>query len=323
MSIHGMDLHGIDLNLLVAFDALMAERSVTRAGTRIGRTQPAMSAALSRLRALLRDELFVRGPSGLQPTPRALELAEPLSRALAQIQRTLEFTQVFEPASSTGTFTIGLQEHPAFVLLPRLVSALREVAPLITLHVRGFTARDDAIGMLDAGEADVAIGVPPASTDRILTRPLFEERFVCVLRKDHPAGRRPLDLEGFLALSHLLVSPENERFGHVDAALAKRGLKRRLGLTLPQMYAAPKLVASSDMIATLMEGVVEASGMADALRVLSPPIELAPAAFVLSWHRRNEGHPAQRWFRDCIAAQVLEQQEGRRGRKGSSRARTQ
>ncbi|WP_211241427.1 LysR family transcriptional regulator [Cystobacter fuscus] len=323
--IHGMDLHGIDLNLLVAFDALMAERSVTRAGTRIGRTQPAMSAALSRLRALLRDELFVRGPSGLQPTPRALELAEPLSRALAQIQRTLEFTQVFEPASSTGTFTIGLQEHPAFVLLPRLVSALRAVAPHVTLHVRGFTARDEAIGMLDAGEADVAIGVPPASTDRILTRPLFEERFVCVLRKDHPAGREPLDLDRFLALSHLLVSPENDRFGHVDVELAKRGLKRRLGLTLPQMYAAPKLVASSDMIATLMEGVIESSGMGDALRVLPPPIALAPAAFVLSWHRRNDAHPAQRWFRDCIAAQVQEQASrgGRGGGKRSSRARTQ
>ncbi|WP_395845143.1 LysR family transcriptional regulator [Archangium violaceum] len=306
--IHGMDLHGIDLNLLVAFDALMAERSVTRAGTRIGRTQPAMSAALARLRALLRDELFVRGPSGLQPTPRALELAEPLSRALAQIQRTLEFTQVFEPASSTGTFTIALQEHPAFVLLPRLVLALRTVAPHITLHVRGFTARDEAIGMLDAGEADVAVGVPPASTDRILTRPLFEERFVCVLRKEHPAVREPLDLDGFLALSHLLVSPENDRFGHVDAELAKRGLKRRLGLTLPQMYAAPKLVASSDMIATLMEGVIDASGMAHALRVLPPPVELAPAVFVLSWHRRNDAHPAQRWFRDCIVAQVPERE---------------
>ncbi|CAA9329566.1 MAG: Transcriptional regulator, LysR family, partial [uncultured Microvirga sp.] len=99
-----MDLHGIDLNLLVAFDALMAERSVTRAGTRIGRTQPAMSAALARLRALLKDELFVRAPGGLQPTPRALDLAEPLGRALAEIQRTLDFTQAFDPRSSATSF---------------------------------------------------------------------------------------------------------------------------------------------------------------------------------------------------------------------------
>ncbi len=116
--IHRMGLHGIDLNLLVAFDVLMAERSVTRAGARIGRTQPAMSAALSRLR----DELFVRSSKGLQPTPRAMDLAEPLGRALADIQRTLEFTQAFDPQSSTVTFNHGLSEHPTFVLLLRLVA---------------------------------------------------------------------------------------------------------------------------------------------------------------------------------------------------------
>ncbi len=158
-----MDLHGTDLNLLVAFDALMAERSVTRAGMRIGRTQPAMSAALSRLRSLLGDELFVRGPSGLQPTPRAMDLAEPLGRALADIQRTLAFTQAFDPQSSTLSFNLGLSEHPTFVLLPRLVEHLRDVAPGITLRVRSFIARHDAVAMLDAGEVDLAISVPPTT----------------------------------------------------------------------------------------------------------------------------------------------------------------
>ena len=297
-----MDLHGIDLNLLVAFDALMAERSVTRAGTRIGRTQPAMSAALSRLRALLGDELFVRGASGLQPTPRAIDLADPLSHALADIQRTLAFTQAFEPSSSALVFTLGLSEHPTFVLLPRLVARLRDVAPAVTLRIRSFVARDDAVTMLDAGEVDVAIGVPPTvQAGRILTNPLFEERFVCVLRRGHPATELPLDLPAFLALSHLLVSPENERFGHVDAALSKRGLKRRLALTLSQMYAAPTLVARSDMIATLMAGVIPASGHAELLTVIDPPINLDPIPFIMSWHRRNDGHPAQRWFRETVA----------------------
>jgi len=298
-----MDLHGIDLNLLVAFDALMAERNVTRAGARIYRSQPAMSAALSRLRTLLKDELFVRGPNGLQPTPRALDLAEPLSRALAEIQRVLDFTQRFDPESSAASFTVGLSEHPTFVVLPRLIEALRDVAPAITLRVRSFTARDDAVTMLDAGEVDVAIGVPPTmTTGRILTQPLFEERFVCIVRKGHPAADVPLDLDAFVSLSHLLVSPENDRFGHVDTALAKTGLKRRLALTLPQMYAAPMLVARSDMIATLMAGVITASGYADQLHVLPPPVELEPVPFVMSWHRRNDVHPAQRWFRDCIGS---------------------
>jgi DNA-binding transcriptional LysR family regulator len=298
-----MDLHGIDLNLLVAFDALMAERNVTRAGARIYRSQPAMSAALSRLRTLLKDELFIRGPHGLQPTPRALDLAEPLARALAEIQRTLEFTQVFDPHSSAASFTVGLSDHPAFVLLPQLLEHLQLTAPGITLRVRSFTARDDAVAMLDAGEVDLTIGVPATSaTGRILTLPLFAERFVCIVRKEHPIGAGPLNLETFLSLSHLLVSPENERFGHVDVALAKQGLRRHLALTLPQMYAAPILVARSDLIATLMAGVVAASGCADQLTVLSPPLELDPVSFVMSWHRRNDVHPAQRWLRDCISA---------------------
>ena len=137
---------------------------------------------------------------------------------------------------------------------------------------------------------------------RILIRPLFEERFVCILRRGHPAATSPLSLDAFLGLSHLLVSPENERFGLMDAALAQRGLKRRLALTLPQLYAAPLLVARSDMIATLMGGVVRASGHTAELVVLPSPIALDPVPFVLSWHGRNDGHPAQRWFRDCIAS---------------------
>lgn len=297
-----MDLHGIDLNLLVAFDALMQERSVTKAGIRIGRTQPAMSAALSRLRALFQDELLVRGPDGLQPTPRATDLAGPLQQALAEIQKTLAFTQRFEPQASTLTFTLGLSDHPAFVLLPQLMSALAGIAPDITLQVRNFSARDDAVEMLDTGAVDVTIGVPSAAAGRILTQPLFEERFVCILRKGHPLATRPLDLESFLSLGHLLVSPENDRFGHVDIALARQGLKRRLALTLPHMYAAPLLVAQSEMIATLMAGVVAASGRESELAILEPPVELSPVPFVMSWHRRNDAHPAQRWFRETIAA---------------------
>ena len=157
--------------------------------------------------------------------------------------------------------------------------------------------------MLDAGEVDLAAGVPPtAATGRILTRPLFEENFVCIVRQGHPAAGAQWNMATFLGLSHLLVSPENEDFGHVDAALSKQGLKRRLALTLPQMHAAPELIVRSDMIATLLRGVVAASGHAAALHVLEPPLDLDPVAFVLSWHRRNDGHPAQRWFRDCIAS---------------------
>ena len=298
-----MDLHGIDLNLLVAFDALMSERSVTRAGKRIGRTQPAMSAALSRLRGLFNDELFVRSPSGLQPTPRAADLAEPLGRALAEISRTLDFTQRFDPVTSSLAFTLALSDHPAFVLLPRLTAVLREKAPNVTLRINAFTHREDAVTILDAGEADLTVGVPPRQPvgGRILSQPLFEERFVCVIRRDHPAAGRSLDLPTFLSLSHLLVSPEGDRFGQVDAVLSTMGHRRRVALSLPQLHAAPAVVVQSDLIATLMEGVVQASACREELLAFPPPISLAPVSFEMSWHRRNDAHPMQRWFRKTLA----------------------
>ena len=296
-----MDLHGIDLNLLVAFDALMSERSVTKAGRRIGRTQPAMSAALARLRSLLDDELFVRSQSGLQPTPRAIDLSLPLGRALQDIQRTLGFAQQFDPKSSPLTFNIGLSEHPAFKLLPHIANCLREYAPTVTLHVQTFVAREEALTMLDAGEADVVVGVPPRTAPgRILTKPLFNEEFVCVVRKGHPVAATELTLDAYLGLDHVLVSPEGDRFGHVDTALAEQGLRRRLAVTLPQMYAAPRLVSQTNMIATLMKGVIEASGCRQLLQVLPPPIEIVSVPFIMRWHRRNDGHPAQQWLRDCI-----------------------
>lgn len=295
-----MDLNGIDLNLLVAFDALNAERNVTRAGTRTGRTQPAMSAALMRLRTLLGDELFVRGPNGLQPTPRALELAEPISLALGEIQRTLAFTQDFDPSASSMTFSLGLSGHAESVLLPRLVQIVAERAPRVDLRVFGYNNRDDAIRMLDGGEVDMTVGIPPTQTGRILSARLFQERFVCILRKDHPAVNQPFDIGKFLSLSHLLISPENEGIDVADAALATKGMKRRVGVTIPHMSTAPQLIAASDMIATVMESVVTNSGHGDRLAVLEFPLRLNPVPFVLSWHRRNDSHPAQRWLRSCL-----------------------
>ena len=199
------------------------------------------------------------------------------------------------------TLNIAVQEHAAFKLLPKLVKCLHAQAPATKLAIQAYTARDDAIALLDAGEADVAIGVQPSSAPgRVFARPLFEEPYVCVLRKGHPAADRPLQLDTFLGLEHLLVSPEGDGFGHVDAALAEQNLKRSLAITLTQMYAAPALVADSDLIATLMRGVVEVSGYEDRLVMLKPPFVLAPCSYVMCWHRRNDAHPAQSWLRECV-----------------------
>src|SRR5512140_616638 len=185
-----MDFHGIDLNLLAAFDALMSERNVTRAAARVRVSQPAMSAALSRLRKLFGDPLFLRSARGLLPTPRARELAEPLTRALRQIETVLVKTPQCVPANASMTFTLGLSDYPAFVLLPALTQALAERAPHVSLSVHPFNNRDRAVDLLDSGAVDSAIGVAPTYPDgRLLMRTILEDEFVTIVAKGHSAAR--------------------------------------------------------------------------------------------------------------------------------------
>jgi DNA-binding transcriptional LysR family regulator len=296
-----MDFHGIDLNLLAAFDALMSERSVTRAAAQVRVSQPAMSAALSRLRKLFSDPLFLRSAEGLLPTPLARELAEPIAHALRQIENTLVKKPGFAPKEASLTFNLGLSDYPAFVLLPSLLQALGEQAPGVSLSVHAFSDRDHAVDLLDAGAIDAAIGVPPTHSDgRILMRPVLRDEFVTIVASDHAAARRGMNLRTYLSLRHILVSPEGERHGLVDQALAQQGKKRMLALTLPQMFAAPAVVARTNMTATVMKRVALSSPAGRRLVLFPPPIVLPQIVFDLIWHRRSDSNPAQQWFRALI-----------------------
>jgi DNA-binding transcriptional LysR family regulator len=297
-----MDFHGIDLNLLVAFDALMSERNVTRAAGQVGVSQPAMSAALSRLRMLFADPLFLRSGAGLLPTPRARDLAEPIAQALRQIESTLVRKPEFVPSKASLTFKLGLSDYPAFVLLPSLVQALGKRALGVSLNVHAFNDRDHAVDLLDAGAIDAAIGVPPTRADgRIHTRPVLRDEFVTIVASDHPAARRGMSLKTYLELSHVLVSPEGELFGLVDQALAQQGKKRILALTLPQMFAVPAVVARTSMTATVLKRVALHSPAGRRLVLFPPPVTLPEVVFDLIWHRRGDSHPAQQWFRGFVA----------------------
>ena len=296
-----MDFHGIDLNLLVAFDALMEERNVTRAAARVGVSQPAMSAALARLRALLADPLFFRSAAGLLPTARARDLAEPIAHALRQIEAALVTSPAFAPGEAVLTCKLGLPDYPAFVLLPALMASLAHTAPGITLDVRPFGHRDEAVDLLDAGVIDAAIGVPPSQLDgRILTRPLLRDRFVTIVASSHPAARRALTLAAYLKLTHILVSPEGDLFGLVDQVLGQQGKRRKTGLTLPHMFAVPAIVARTDMVATVLRRVALHAQASHQVTLLAPPVDLPEVGFDLLWHRRSATHPAQVWFREWI-----------------------
>ncbi|WP_028207630.1 LysR family transcriptional regulator [Paraburkholderia nodosa] len=296
-----MDFHGIDLNLLAAFDALMSECNVTRAATQVGVSQPAMSAALSRLRRLFGDPLFLRSSDGLLPTPRARELAGPISRALREIEATLVKKPEFVPGNAALTFNLGLSDYPAHVFLPALLQAVGQQAPGISINVRAFTDRDHAVDLLDAGVVDAAIGVMPTHPEgRILTRPILRDEFVTIIASDHPAARRGMNMKTYLALPHVLVSPEGDRHGLVDQALAQQGKQRTLALTLPQMFAVPAVVARTAMAATVMRRVALNSPAGRQLALFPPPVALPEIVFHLIWHRRSDANPAQQWLRTLI-----------------------
>jgi len=297
-----MDFHGLDLNLLVAFNALMNERNVTRAATQVGVSQPAMSAALSRLRNLLGDPLFHRSSAGLIPTAHARDLASPVAAALRQIELAMISQPVFEPETASVTFKLGLQDYPTLVLLPALLEALEQTMPGVSLNVLAFNDRDAAVDLLDAGVIDAAIGVSPTNTDaRILTRPLLRDEFVTIVSSDNLAARSPMNLNTYLDLQHVLVSPEGQLHGLVDQALAQQGKKRKLALTLPQIFAVPAVVARTNMAATILKRVALYSQSSHRLILFPPPLALPEIVFHLIWHRRSDNHPAQVWFRGFIA----------------------
>ncbi len=296
-----MDIAGFDLNLLKAFDALYAERHVTRAGQRIGLSQPAMSGALTRLREVLDDELFVRSSTGMQPTPRADDLAGPIAAAL-RLMQTVLLDDGFDPGTADHVVTIAMTDYAAFVLLPTLLAKLAIEAPRLEVRVRGIFGKDEVVDLLDSGEASLALSVPVHASARILTRLLLREGFVCIARPGHPAFANEADVAAFAAAPHLLVSPEGDRAGLVDRKLAALGLARRVVLSLPQFLVAPFVVADTDLIATLAARVARRFAAANlGIVVHEPPVALPDWPLAMMWHRRVNDHPATVWLRDCIA----------------------
>ncbi len=294
-----MDLAGVDLNLLVVFDALMAERHVTRAGERIGLSQPAVSAALNRLRHLLKDDLFIRRADGMQPTRKAQELAVPLRQALMQIQVALE-PQVFDPTTVQRTFKLATNDFAASILLPNLGARLSMEAPGIDLRV---IYADDPLGMklLDEDAVDLAIAPfkhPKPQFDRQYL--LEPTGFLCVMRKGHPLVGKPLTLETFAATPQLMISRTGDASGFVDEILAEVGLKRRVGFTVPIFLLAPIVLAQTDYIAVLPRRLVEMFQQIVELVAYEPPFPQPRFPLAMLWHQRLTKDPGLVWLRKTL-----------------------
>jgi DNA-binding transcriptional LysR family regulator len=300
---HETNIAAVDLNLLVVLQALLAERHVTRAAARLGVTQPAMSHSLARLRDALGDPLLVRSKNGLQLTPRAAGLVEPLDRLLVDAGALFAAPKGFEPKTSTRRFRIATSDYMEIVLMPGLLERLGREAPNIDIVLVRHAG--DGMSQLDEGEVDLSL-LPPASVERsgIFVQHVLHEKFLCVVRADHPRVGKKMTLERYLELGHVLVSPGGTRGGIVDDALAKLGKTRRVAVTVPHFLVAPFLVERSDLVLTFVARVAKSLAPAVNLKVLPPPSEIDLPGFDvrLCWHERDHGDPAHAWLRAQIAA---------------------
>jgi DNA-binding transcriptional LysR family regulator len=292
-----MNLRSIDLNLLVALDALLTERHVTKASERVGLSQPAMSNALNRLRGMFDDELLVRTATGMKATPRASELVEPLRQLLRQVERVLESDSGFAPESSQRTFTVRMSDILACLILPLLLARRPETARIgyNVFHLPPALTVD----ALERDEIDIAISMGLDHSNATRSENLLHDRMVCIMRKSHPAAGKSFTFESFIAQQHMKVSmsPTDVRF--VDDVLAGLGHQRKIVLNVPHWLVVPHVLKKTDLLA-VMPGHLAQALMDNGLRMEELPFQSAPFHWMMYWHRRYDQSKANRWLRDQV-----------------------
>lgn len=304
-------LSGVDLNLVVAFDALAREGSVTRAARRIGVTQSAMSHALRRLRTLLRDPVLVRTASGMVLTARAESLVAPVQSGLMMLGRALLGEAAFEPQRARRAFTVASPDLFDVLVMPPLLARVREEAPGVDLKL--VAARGRALeAKLETGEVDIGIvprfDGPPGDEEArpgLVRRTLFRDGFACFMRAEHAAltqkrGRAVLTFARYLTVSHLVVSPSGVLTGPVERALSERGQTRRVALTVPSFTTALAIVAQSDLVLTAPTALRRLLSPGLGVTTTAAPLSLPDHAVNLVWHERFSSDPGQRWLRELV-----------------------
>ena len=291
-----MNVRDLDLNLLRVFDAVLREGGVTPAAALLGLTQPAVSNALARLRKLFGDALFVRTPSGMEPTPFARELAEPVRQALALLEAALAHGPGFDPASAVRAFRFYMSDVGQIEFLPPLVECVQREAPGVRLEAVALDV-DDIGAALAAGGLDLAIGFLPGLGPPVRRRSLFRDPYVCLMRADHPI--RSLTKKRFLEASHALVT---YRGGHrvIEEALERAGLARRIALRVPHFTVVPMVLERTDLLLTLPGRVARVFERRGAFKSLPPPLAIPPAEVAVHWHERFEADPGNRWLRERV-----------------------
>ena len=301
MPIDHVNLGRLDLNLLVTFDALLTERSVTRAAARVGLGQSAMSHNLARLRTLFGDELLTRGPDGMRPTPRALALVDPVRVALSQIQSLVSRDDAFDPRTAERVFRIGLPDSVEVLLVPSLLAHLCEAAPGVRLRLHS-TERLQLLDELDADRLDLGIGIGRFTEGQThhKRRLLSTDTYLCMFNAARVGVSPPISLDDYVRLPHVLTSLRPGERGVVDEALEKLGLHRMVALTTPRFMAVPFLVARAPVVTTMHARLARFFAGELGLSLSQPPVELPEVPVSLLWHASYDHDTAHLWLRQTI-----------------------
>lgn len=294
-----MNLATVDLNLLVAFEALFAERNVTRAARRVGLMQPSMSNTLTRMRDLFSDELFVRTPNGMVPTPRALEIAPSILEALAQLRKVFENGRSFDPGTAERRFTVSVSDYTDLILMPGVIAALRTRAPGIDLRIKPLNP-SGLYEDIDSGDVDLAIGGHLPLPARYVGIDLFDERFVCIADPENPVVASGLDVKAYAHTPHILFSRDSASGGVADEVLSAIGLKRRVVVTIPHVMAMPFAIRGTDLLAMIAERVALRLKELAGVTVFPLPLEMPSFSLKLVHSRRLAQDPALVWLKDLI-----------------------
>jgi DNA-binding transcriptional LysR family regulator len=306
-----MNIEALDLNLLVALEALILERSVSKAGARIGLSQPAMSNALARLRAKLGDPLFVFRGREMAPTARARNLATPVMEALSKIRVAIGDRGGFDPRSDTAAFRIAATDYAEIVVVSRLLRAMRRVASGAELTIRRLEALFEIPrAELQDGTLQFALGffpAPLAPGGGMASQVLFEDPWVCIARTNHPRIHGNLSLETFLQIEHVRVSYGSpERPGLIGEAVASIGRSRKVGLTVPHLATIPAIVARTDLLGIVPSRLAKEFAPMLKLKIFPIPLRLPRAMLALVWHESRQHDPAHVWMRAMIARLATE-----------------
>jgi DNA-binding transcriptional LysR family regulator len=317
------ELRRQDLGLLVVLDALLAEGSVTGAAARLHLSQPAASSELQRLREWIGDPLLVRVKGGYTLTERAVALAVPVRSILAEIEQTVRSPAPFEPASAKRRFRLATNDAFQLAVLPDIVARLRREAPGITLDVVPAGPEAD-VAALQSGAIDLCAGYFSTVPQGLHSSVLLSERLVGLARRDHPiiTGERP-SLRQYARAAHVAIAPQGHAFiAFAEAALADAGLSPDIALTVPNVQAAPFVVARSDLVATVPERVALAYAEPLGLRIFRTPVVFPGFDIQVVWHERAHREPALAWLRGLLSESCAGLAQARRPRAARLRGAT-